>query len=138
LLDVPRARPRLNAIVLVLFAAAAVSLAAVGLFAIISTMVRQRTQELGIRMALGATSGNVRAMVMRRGIVLATAGAIIGVAGALVTGRLMSSLLFAVSSADPITLLGVATLIVGVAGIASFFPAQATTRIDPVVALHSP
>jgi len=137
LLDAPRAQPRLNAIVLALFAAAAVSLAAIGLFAIIATMVRQRTHELGIRMALGATAGNVRNMVMIRGLSLAMAGAVIGMAGALATSRLLSALLFEISPTDAATLMSVAALMLVVALVASFVPAQLGMRIDPVIALRS-
>jgi putative ABC transport system permease protein len=137
LLDAPRAQPRLNAIVLALFAAAAVSLAAIGLFAIIATMVRQRTHELGIRMALGATPGNVRMLVMVRGLSLALAGAAVGMGGALATSRLLSALLFEISPTDAVTLLSVAALILGVAAVASFVPARLSMRIDPVIALRS-
>lgn len=137
LLDVPRAQPRLNAIVLTLFAAAAVLLAAIGLFAIIATMVRQRTHELGIRMALGATAGRVRTMVMVRGLALALAGAVIGMAGAVATSRLLASLLFEISPTDVTTLVSVAASLVGIAAVASFVPARSSMRIDPVIALRS-
>jgi len=137
LLDAPRAEPRLNAIVLSLFAVAAVSLAAIGLFAIIATMVRQRTHELGIRMALGATAGDVRRLVMVRGLSLAVAGAGIGMASALATSRLLSALLFEISPTDAATLASVAALILAVAAFASLVPAQYSMRIDPVIALRS-
>jgi putative ABC transport system permease protein len=137
LLDLPRAQPRLNAIVLVLFAGAAVLLAGIGLFAIIATMVRQRTHELGIRMALGATAGDVCRMVMVRGIAIAVVGAAVGMAGALAATRLLSALLFDVSPTDPATLVSVAGLMLAVAAIASFVPARLSMRIDPVIALRS-
>jgi putative ABC transport system permease protein len=137
LLDAPRAQPRLNAIVLGLFAAAAVSLAAIGLFAIIATMVRQRTHELGIRMALGATASDVRGIVMVRALALATAGAAIGMAAALATSRLMSALLFEISPTDAATLVFVAALLLAVAAIASFVPARSSMRIDPIIAMRS-
>ena len=137
LLDVPRAQPRLNAIVLALFAAAALSLAAIGLFAIIATMVRQRTHELGIRMALGATPSDVRRIVMVRGLSLAITGAAIGIVGALVTSRLLSTLLFEISPTDATTLASVAALMLAVAAVASFVPARSSMRIDPVTALRS-
>jgi ABC-type antimicrobial peptide transport system permease subunit len=127
----------LNAIVLSLFAAAAVSLAAIGLFAIIATMVRQRTHELGIRMALGATAGDVRRMVMVRGLSLALAGAAVGLGGALATSRLLSALLFEISPTDAATLASVAALMLSVAALASFIPARLSMRIDPVIALRS-
>jgi predicted lysophospholipase L1 biosynthesis ABC-type transport system permease subunit len=136
LLEAPRAQPRLNTIVLTLFAVAAVSLAAIGLFAIIATTVRQRTHEIGIRMALGATAGEVRKMVMVRGLSLALAGAVIGTAGALATSRLFSALLFETSPTDAATLVSVGVLLMGVAAVASFVPARSSMRIDPVIALR--
>jgi putative ABC transport system permease protein len=137
LLEAPRAQPRLNAAILGLFAGAAVFLAAVGLFAVIATMVRQRTGELGIRMALGATPGNVRGMIMMRGLALGAAGAAIGIGGAVATSRLLSALLFEMSPTDAATLVCVTGVIVSVAAIASFFPARSARRIDPIIALRS-
>jgi putative ABC transport system permease protein len=137
LVDVPRAQPRLNAIVLGLFAVSAVSLAAIGLFAIIAAMVRQRTREIGIRMALGATAADVRRMVMVRGLALALSGAAIGIVGALATSRLLSTLLFEIEPTDAMTLLFVVALMLGVAALACFIPARSTLRIDPVIALRS-
>jgi putative ABC transport system permease protein len=108
----------------------------VGLFAIISTMVRQRRYELGIRMALGATSERVGAGVLLRGVSLGLVGTVIGIAGALAAGRLVSALLFDVSPVDVATLLSVAALMVLVAGIASVIPARLGMRVDPVIALR--
>lgn len=136
LLDRPRAQPRLNAIVIVLFAAAAVSLAGIGLFAIIATMVKQRTHEIGIRLALGATTSDVRRMIMARGVGMAVLGSVIGVACALATSRLLSALLFEISPTDAPTLGAVVALIVGVAAIATSIPAREAIRIDPIVALR--
>jgi putative ABC transport system permease protein len=137
LLDAPRPQARLNAIVLALFAGAAVVLAAIGLFAIIATMVRQRTHELGIRMALGATAGDVGRIVMVRGLTLAIIGAALGVAGALATGHLLSALLFDVSPTDVTTLAIVTLLMLVVAAVASFVPARASTRIEPMITLRA-
>jgi len=137
LLDAPRAQPRLNAVVLGLFAGAALLLAAVGLFAVIATMVRQRTREMGIRMALGATAGDVRRMVMMRGLTLGVIGATIGIAGALATSRMLSALLFEISATDAPTLASVSVAILIVAAIASFVPARLTRRIDPIIALRN-
>jgi putative ABC transport system permease protein len=137
LLEDPRASARLNAIVLTFFAMAALSLAALGLFAIIVTMVRQRTHELGIRMALGASAGDVRALVMRRGASLALIGGVVGIATALATSRLLSALLFDTQPTDVVTLVGVATTMLVVALLASLLPARSSTRIDPVIALRS-
>jgi putative ABC transport system permease protein len=137
LLHVARAQPRLNAMVLAVFATAAVSLAAVGLFAIVAMMVRQRTREVGIRMALGATATDVRRMVMVRGLGMAALGAAIGVVGAFAMSRLLSALLFEVAPTDAMTLVSVAALMLGVAAIACFIPARSSMRIDPVIALRS-
>jgi predicted permease len=137
LLDVPRAQPRLNAVVLGLFAAAAVSLAAIGLFAVVATMVRQRTRELGIRMALGATAGDVHRMVIMRGLALGVAGAAVGIIGAVATSRMLSALLFEISPTDTATLISVAGVILSVAAVASFVPARFARRIDPIIALRS-
>ncbi len=137
LLDAPRAQPRLNAAVLGLFAGAALLLAAVGLFAVIATMVRQRTREMGIRMALGATAGDVRRMVMMRGLTLGVVGATIGIAGALATSRMVSALLFEISATDAPTLASVSVVILIVAATASFVPAWLTRRIDPIIALRN-
>lgn len=137
LLDAPRAQPRLNTMVLALFAAAAVSLAAIGLFAIITTMVAQRRKEIGIRLALGARAADVRRMIMRRGLTIAAIGAAIGIAGTLALSRLLSALLFGVSPTDAPTLLAVVALMLSVAAAATFVPARSTQRIDPIVALRS-
>ena len=137
LLAEPRAQPRLNALILAMFAAAAVSLAAIGLFAIIATMVRQRTRELGIRMALGATGGDVRRIVMRRGLAMATMGAALGTAGALASSRVVAALLYETSATDAATLAVVAALMLAVGAFASLIPAQSSARIDPVIALRS-
>lgn len=137
LLDQPLAQPRLNTAVIALFAVSALSLAIIGLFAVIATLVRQRTREIGIRMALGATSGHVRSMVMARGIGIATMGAVIGIGAAVMTNRLLATLLFDVTTTDPLTLGLVGLLIVVVAAAASFVPARWSTRIDPIIALRS-
>ena len=136
-LDIARAQPQLNAMVLALFAIAAISLAGIGLLAVIATMVRQRTHEFGIRMALGATSGRVRRMIMVRGISLAAAGVAIGIAVALAVSRLLSALVFEISPTDAATVVEVAVLMLGVATIASFIPAWFSMRADPVIALRS-
>jgi putative ABC transport system permease protein len=100
-------------------------------------MVRQRTREMGIRMALGATAGDVRRMVMMRGLTLGVVGATIGVAGALATSRMLSALLFEISATDAPTLASVSVVILIVAAIASFVPARLTGRIDPIIALRN-
>lgn len=136
-LEQPRAQPRLNAMLLSLFAGVAVLLAAVGLFGVIATMVRQRTRELGIRMALGATRMGVQRLVLLRGLSLAALGVLLGGAAALLTSRVLADLLFETGSADRPTLAIVAVLILGVAAVASLIPARTGSQIDPATALRS-
>jgi putative ABC transport system permease protein len=135
-LDGPLAQPRLNALLLAVFAGAAVALAAVGLFGAMATMVRQRTRELGVRLALGATARDLRHMVVRRGLAIATLGSALGLLGALLANRLLAALLYDVTPTDLATLAAVTGLLIGVATLASLIPAQSTTRIDPTVALR--
>ena len=137
LLDGPRAQPRLHAIVLAAFAITAVTLAAIGLFAIIMTMFRQRTRELAVRMALGAPPRVVGRLVMMRGLGLAAVGAVIGVCGSLATSRLLAVLLFEIKPTDGATLSLVAALIIGVAALASYVPARSSMRIHPASTLRS-
>jgi putative ABC transport system permease protein len=136
-LEGPLAQPRLNALLLAIFAGAAVALAGVGLFGVMATTVRQRTRELGIRMALGATAPDLRRMVMRRGLALAAAGLAAGVLGALATNRLLVAMLYAVSPTDAFTLAAVALLLLGISALATLVPARSSTRIDPVIALRA-
>jgi ABC-type antimicrobial peptide transport system permease subunit len=127
----------LNALLLVLFASATACLAAIGLFAVVATMVRQRTREIGIRVALGATSRVVRRMVLARGLALAGAGAGVGLAVGLFSSRYIASLLFDVSPTDLPTLVVVPCTMLLAAGAASYLPARASTRIDPMLTLRS-
>jgi putative ABC transport system permease protein len=133
----PLAQPRLNALLLGVFAGAAVALAAIGLFGVMMTMVRQRTRELGVRMALGATAADLRSLVMGRGLLIAASGAAAGLIGALATNRLLSAMLYEVSPTDALTLTLVAGLLLCVAAVATLIPARSSTRIDPVVALRA-
>ena len=136
-LEGPLAQPRLNALLLAVFAGAAVTLAAVGLFGAMATIVRQRTREFGVRMALGATAGDLREMVMRRGLTIAGVGSALGVLGALLANRLLVTLLYDVTPTDLATLTAVTGFLVGVATFASLIPAQAATRVDAVNALRA-
>src|SRR5437588_548305 len=136
-LEGPLAQPRLNALLLAVFAGAAVTLAAVGLFGAMAAMVRQRRRELGVRMALGATAGDLRGMVMRRGLTIAAVGSVLGVFGALLANRLLVTLLYDVTPTDLATLTVVTGLLIGVAALASLVPAQSSARVDPMVALRT-
>jgi putative ABC transport system permease protein len=133
----PLAQPRLNAFLIAVFAVAALSLAAIGLFGVTTTMVRQRTRELGVRMALGATARDLRRMVLGRALAISSAGLAIGLVGALLANRLLSALLYEVSPTDAVTLSVVAALLLGICVLASLIPARASTRIDPMVALRA-
>ena len=136
-LEGPLAQPRLNALLLAVFATSAAALAAVGLFGVMALMVRQRTRELGVRMALGASTTDVGRLVLRRGMSLAAAGTALGLLGALAANRLLASLLFEVSPTDALTLALVALALLTVAAIASALPARSSTRIEPAVALRA-
>ena len=137
LLARPLAQPRLNTVLLAVFACAAVTLAAVGLFGVMTTMVRQRTRELGVRMALGATARDLRRMVIGRGLAIAAAGSALGLAGALLANRPLAAVLYEVSPTDGATLAAVTVLLLGVGALASLIPAEASTRVDAVIALRA-
>ena len=136
-LEGPLAQPRLNALLLAVFAGAAVTLAAVGLFGAMATMVRQRTRELGVRMALGATARDLRRMVLRRGLTIAGMGSVLGLVGALLANRLLVAMLYEVSPTDGVTLALVTGSLLGVAALASVIPARSSTCIDPMNALRA-
>jgi putative ABC transport system permease protein len=118
------------------FAAVALFLAAIGLYGVMAYSVSSRTQEWGIRMALGANAGGIARHVLGDGITLAATGIVIGIAGAWAANRSLRSLLFGVTPGDPTTLLGVAGLFIVVAGIACYLPARLASRVDPIVALR--
>jgi putative ABC transport system permease protein len=119
-----------------LFGALALSLAAVGIYGVISYTVSLRTREVGIRIALGARGTDVLAMVLRQGLVLAGVGLCVGLAASLAVTRFLSSLLYEVRPTDVATSLGVALLLMLVALAASYIPARRATKVDPMVALH--
>jgi predicted permease len=131
------ASPRLTAILLAMFAGLALVITAAGIAGVMALSVNQRTHELGVRLALGATPGNVLGMVMREGMSYVLVGLSVGLGGALLLGRLMSALLFAVEPTDPLTFLIVALVLIAVAATACFVPARRVTSIDPMLALRS-
>ncbi len=127
---------RFNMSLLALFALLALVLAAVGIYGVMSYAVTQRTQEIGIRMALGARAIDVLKLVMRNGITLALIGMGLGVGGAIVLTRLMSSLLFGVTATDAVTFTVVSAVLVAVALVACYIPARRAARVDPLIALR--
>ena len=130
------AERRLAAQLIAVFAAVALLLAAVGIYGVMSYAVAQRTQEIGIRMALGAGQESILQMVMRNGATLALAGVAIGLLAAFLLARLISSLLFQTSASDPPTFSIVPLLLLVVALLASYLPARRAARVDPMVALR--
>jgi putative ABC transport system permease protein len=127
---------RLVSVLLGTFATVALVLAAIGIYGVISYNVAQRTREMGIRAALGATERSLLRLILDRGVRLTLIGLATGVAGAIGLTRLMASLLFGVGARDPLTMASVAVILAGVAVTASYVPARRATRVDPVVALR--
>jgi len=127
---------RFNALLLGVFAAIALVLATLGIYSVISYSITLRTQEIGIRMALGANRPAILMMVLRKGIMLTVIGAVIGLAGAFALTRWMSSLLFGVTATDPATYVIVLLVALGAALLACSIPAQRATRVDPLIALR--
>jgi putative ABC transport system permease protein len=129
--------PRFYMLLLGAFAAMAVSLAALGIFGVMSHAVVQRRREIGVRVALGANPRDVLGMVLRQALLLALAGVGLGLLGALAFSRVIASLLFRLSPTDPTTLAAVALALTAVALLASYVPARRATRVDPLSALRS-
>jgi len=130
------ARNQFNMILLSIFAGIALVLAAIGVYGLMAYAVRQRTHEIGVRIALGARPRDVRRMVVLEGMRLAIVGILLGVAGSLALTPLMSSLLFGVEASNPVVLTSVAVLLGAVALMATYIPALRATRVDPVSALR--
>jgi predicted permease len=131
-----QSRPRFLTMLLSIFSVLSLTLAALGIYGVISYSVAQRTSEIGIRMALGAQSGDVLKLVGRMGVTLAVAGAIVGAIGAFALTRTMSGLLFGVSSFDVLTFLAMAALLIVVAMVACYIPARRAAKVDPLIALR--
>jgi putative ABC transport system permease protein len=131
------ANNRLQSVLLGLFATVALLLAGIGIYGVLSYSVAQRTHEIGIRAALGASEGSLLQLVLGRGVLLTVVGLVIGIGGSLALTRLMASLLYGVGARDPATMAAVSALLAAVAVIACYVPARRATRTDPLVALRS-
>ena len=127
---------RFYATLVAIFAAVALALAAVGLYGVIAYAVSQRTHELGVRVALGATSSRIASMVVTQGLSLTIGGAIAGVLAAVLVTRVLSALLYGVSALDPVTFVVVLLVLLAVATVASYVPARRAARVDPLVAMR--
>ncbi len=130
------ARAQLNTLLMTIFGCSALLLAAIGIYGLIAYSVQQRTQEIGIRLALGAEANNVRNMVVLQGMRLAFIGVVIGVAASFGLTRLLASFLYGVKPWDPAVFASVPILLTAIALVAVWLPARRGTRIDPTIALR--
>src|SRR6185437_4073209 len=136
-LDTTLTSQRFSALLLALFAGVALALASVGIYSVLSYIVRGRSHEIGIRTALGARAGDVVRMVVVEGMTPALIGIAAGTIGALASGKLLQKLVFGVSASDPLTLVSVAATLALVALLASLIPAYRATRLDPIEVLRA-
>jgi len=130
------ANRRVYLLLLSVFAAIALLMATAGIYGLISYAVARRTQEMGIRVALGATVGQILALIIRQGMLLTLIGVVIGIAGSLVLTKVISGLLYGITPTDAPTFVGTALLFIAVAFVATYIPARRATTIDPTVALR--
>jgi putative ABC transport system permease protein len=130
------AQSRFGALLLTLFAAVALILAATGIFGVISYSVACRTNEIGIRVALGASRAAILRMISRETLLVTAAGLAVGIPSALAASRLLGHMLVGVSANDPLTFIAVALTLAAVAALASYLPARRATQVDPIIALR--
>jgi ABC-type antimicrobial peptide transport system permease subunit len=131
------AERRFALILLETFGLVALALAATGAYGVLSGNVTERTREIGLRLALGASRNQILALVLRQGMTLTALGVVIGLSGAVVATRAIVTLLFGVSRLDPMTYLGVTALLLGVSAIACWVPAWRAARVDPAITLRA-
>ncbi len=132
-----RARDQFTLLLMVVFAIVAVSLAAVGVYGVLSYTLSQRTHEIGVRMALGAQARQVRAIIMKQAVLVAGIGMLIGMAGAFWLSRFLESIVFGVSTRDPAVFIAVALVLSVVVVLAGYVPARRATQVDPLDSLRS-
>jgi ABC-type antimicrobial peptide transport system permease subunit len=136
LVDESLAGDRFATLLFASFAGVALVLAAIGIYGVMSFVVAQQTREIGLRMALGASSKEVLCMVLREGMLLATGGLVLGLCGTYFVGRTMKSILYGVSAIDPLAVGGVASVLLLCAALACYLPAKRATQVDAMVALR--
>jgi ABC-type antimicrobial peptide transport system permease subunit len=129
-------RQKFNMWVMSVFGACALLLAAIGIYGLMAYSVEQRTQEIGIRLALGAQASQVRKMVVTQGMALALVGIVLGLVGAFGLAQLITAFLFGVTAKDPVVFVGVPILLGAVALLAVWLPARRASRVDPLIALR--
>jgi putative ABC transport system permease protein len=137
LLAAPLAQPRMSALLMSAFGAAALLLAAIGLYGLMASLVREQTRELGIRMALGAAPERLRRAVLGHALMISGGGALVGLVATFATSRLLGKLLFEVSPADPLALIGACVVLLTVVLAAAYVPARWATKVDPASALRA-
>jgi predicted permease len=137
LLAAPLARPRMSAVLMTMFAAAALLLAAIGLYGLMASVVRERTREIGIRMALGAAPERLRRDVLTQALIVSGSGALLGLIATLILSRMLSTILFGVSPTDPIAITGACAVLLMAVMIAAYVPARWATKVDPASALRA-
>jgi putative ABC transport system permease protein len=136
LMEKARAGTRFTLLLIGVFAAMAALLAAVGLYGVLSTVVRQRTPEVGVRMAMGASPANIFGLMIGYGLRLSAAGVAVGLAASLVLTRVMNSILVGVKATDPLTFAAAVMLFLAIAGISCWLPARRAAALDPTEALR--
>jgi putative ABC transport system permease protein len=129
-------RPRFNLVLVAIFAATALLLAAIGIYGVMSYIVEQQTREIGIRSALGAKRSHILKLVIGRGVGMALIGVVLGIVAALGLTRFLAGLLYGVAAIDPITFGSISILLLIVAALACYIPARRATKVDPLIALR--